>query len=58
MRRGPRYSFTAGRIDDAVGYAAAGQEAVTSGRFDQVRKEAEAAMCCPYGAIDPGRALG
>ena len=43
--------FTAGRIDDAVGYAAAGQEAVTSGRFDQVRKEAEAAMCCPYGAI-------
>ena len=27
--------FTAGRIDAAVGYATAGQEAVTSGRFDQ-----------------------
>ena len=28
--------FTAGRIDEAVGYAGAGQEAVTSGRFDEV----------------------
>jgi predicted ATPase/class 3 adenylate cyclase len=43
--------FTAGRIDDAVGYAAAGQEAVTSGRFDEVRKEVEAGIGSPYGAI-------
>ena len=34
--------FTSGRIDAAVGYAGAGQEAVTSGRFDEVRKDAEA----------------
>lgn len=43
--------FTAGRIDDAVGYAGAGQEAVTSGRFDEVRKEAEAGIGSPYAAI-------
>jgi predicted ATPase len=43
--------FTAGRIDDAVGYAAAGQEADTSGRFDEVRKEVEAGIGSPYLAI-------
>ena len=43
--------FTAGRIDAAVGYAEAGQEAVTSGRFDEVRKDAEASIGSPYSAI-------
>jgi tetratricopeptide (TPR) repeat protein len=43
--------FTAGRIDDAVGYAGAGQEAVTSGRFDEVRKDIEAGIGSPYQAI-------
>jgi predicted ATPase/class 3 adenylate cyclase len=43
--------FTAGRIDDAVKYAAAGQEAFTSGRFDAVRREAEASIASPYAAI-------
>jgi predicted ATPase len=43
--------FTAGRIDDAVEYAAAGQEAVLSGRFDKVRGEAEASLGSPYAAI-------
>ena len=43
--------FTSGRIDDAVGYAAAGQEAVTSGRFDEVRKDVEASIGSPYSAI-------
>jgi predicted ATPase/class 3 adenylate cyclase len=40
--------FTAGRIDDAVEYAAAGQEAVLSGRFDEIRREAEASLGSPY----------
>jgi predicted ATPase len=43
--------YTAGRIDDAVGYSAAGQEAVTSGRFDEVRKDIEASLGGPYAAI-------
>ena len=43
--------FTSGRIDAAVGYAGAGQEAVTSGRFDEVRKDAEASIGSPYSAI-------
>jgi predicted ATPase/class 3 adenylate cyclase len=43
--------FTAGRIDAAVGYAGAGQEAVTSGLFDEVRKDAEASIGSPYSAI-------
>ncbi|HEY7053844.1 MAG TPA: adenylate/guanylate cyclase domain-containing protein [Mycobacterium sp.] len=43
--------FAAGRVDDAVRYAAAGQEAVLSGRFDEVRKEAEASIGCPYSTI-------
>ncbi|MGO9030412.1 ATP-binding protein [Mycobacterium sp.] len=43
--------FTAGRIDEAVGYAGAGQEAVTSGRFDEVRKDIEAGIGSPYQAI-------
>ena len=43
--------FTAGRIDDAVKYAAAGQEAVMSGRFDEVRGEAEASLGSPHLAI-------
>lgn len=45
-------SFTAGRIDDAVRYAAGGQEAVISGRFDAVRTAAEASIASPYAAID------
>ena len=36
--------FTAGRIEDANRYAAAGQEAVTSGRFDEVRRESEPSL--------------
>ncbi len=40
--------FTAGRIDDAVEYSAAGQEAIMSGRFDEVRPEAEASVGSPY----------
>jgi len=36
--------YTAGRVDDAVGYAAAGREAVTSGRFDVVHAEMEASL--------------
>jgi predicted ATPase len=43
--------FTAGRIDEAVGYAAAGQEAVASGRFDEVRRDAEASICSPFAAV-------
>jgi hypothetical protein len=42
--------FTAGRIDDAVAYGTAGQEAVISGRFDQVRKEYEASLGTPFAA--------
>ena len=43
--------YLAGRIDEAVGYAGAGEEAVTSGRFDEVRKDAEATIGSPYSAI-------
>jgi predicted ATPase/class 3 adenylate cyclase len=43
--------FTSGRIDAAVGYAGAGLEAVTSRRFDEVRKDAEASIGSPYSAI-------
>ncbi len=43
--------FTAGRIDDAVKYSQAGQDAVMSGRFDDVRGEAEASLGSPYSAI-------
>jgi predicted ATPase len=43
--------FTAGRIDDAVAYSAVGQEAVRSGRFDEVRNEAKASLASPYAAI-------
>jgi predicted ATPase len=43
--------FTAGRIDDAVGFADAGQEAALSGRFDDIRPEAEASLASPYSAI-------
>jgi predicted ATPase/class 3 adenylate cyclase len=43
--------FTAGRIDDAVEYAAAGQQVVMSERFDEVRGETEAALGTPYAAI-------
>jgi predicted ATPase len=42
--------FTAGRIEDAVGYAAAGQEAVLSGKYDEVRGEVEASIASPYAA--------
>ncbi|RDH80407.1 adenylate/guanylate cyclase domain-containing protein [Mycolicibacterium moriokaense] len=43
--------FTAGRIDDAVGYAAAGQAALLSGRFDPIRPEGEASIGSPYATI-------
>ncbi len=43
--------FTAGRIEDAVKYSAAGQQAVMSGRFDDIRPEAEASLASPYSAI-------
>lgn len=43
--------FTAGRIDDAVRYADAGKEVLLSGRFDEIRREAEASLCSPYLAI-------
>lgn len=43
--------FTAGRLDDAVRYAAAGQEAVLSGRFEEVRRGAEASIASPFSAI-------
>jgi predicted ATPase/class 3 adenylate cyclase len=43
--------FTAGRIDDAVKYSAAGQDAFISGRFDEIRQEAEASLASPYAAI-------
>jgi predicted ATPase/class 3 adenylate cyclase len=43
--------FTAGRIDDAVKYSAAGQEAIMSGRFDEVRSESEASLASPYSTI-------
>lgn len=43
--------FTAGRIDDGVGYAAAGQEALLSGLFDEIRSEGEASIASPYAAI-------
>ena len=39
--------FMAGRVEDAIGYARAGQEAVTSGRFDEVRKETEGGIGSP-----------
>ncbi len=40
--------FAAGRIDDSIRYAEAGQAAVRSGRFDDVRKESEAAVGSCY----------
>jgi predicted ATPase/class 3 adenylate cyclase len=43
--------FTAGRIDESTRYAEAGQQAILSGRFDDVRKEAEASIGSAYGAI-------
>jgi predicted ATPase/class 3 adenylate cyclase len=43
--------FTSGRIDEAIGYAAAGQEAVISGRFDEIRRESEASLGGPYAAV-------
>jgi predicted ATPase/class 3 adenylate cyclase len=43
--------FTAGRIDDSLGYATAGEQAITSGRFDAVHNEVEAAIGCSYAAI-------
>ena len=36
--------YIAGRVEDAVAYAAAGQAAVTSGSFDEVHAEAEASL--------------
>jgi predicted ATPase len=42
--------FTAGRIEDSIRSAAAGQEAITSGRFYDVRKEAEASIGSCYAA--------
>ena len=36
--------YTAGRVEDAVAYAAAGQAAVTSGSFDEVHAEVEASL--------------
>jgi len=36
--------YTAGRVEDALGYAAAGQAAVTSGSFDEVHPEMEASL--------------
>ena len=36
--------YTAGRVEDAVAYAAAGEAAVTSGSFDEVHAEAEASV--------------
>jgi predicted ATPase/class 3 adenylate cyclase len=36
--------YTAGRIEDAVGYAAAGQAAVMTGGFDEVHAEMEASL--------------
>ncbi len=43
--------WTAGRIDDAVEYAAAGQEAFMSGKFDDIRREGEASLGSPYSVI-------
>jgi predicted ATPase len=43
--------FTAGRIEEAVGYADAGREALLSGRFDPIRPEGEASIGSPYAAI-------
>lgn len=48
---GATLCFTAGRIEDAVGYAAAGQEAFLSGRFDDIREEAQTSVASPYAAI-------
>ena len=48
--------FTTGRIDEAIGYAAAGREAVLSGRFDEARRETEASLGGPYAAVgEPDR---
>jgi predicted ATPase len=44
--------FITGRIEESVPYAAAGQEAVMSGRFDEIRREAEASLGSPYAAIN------
>ncbi|MGO4446991.1 NB-ARC domain-containing protein [Mycobacterium sp. 2YAF39] len=50
--------FTAGRIEDALGYATAGQEAILSGRFDETRREHEASLAAPYAAAgEPERWL-
>lgn len=45
--------FAAGRIDDAVGYAETGLEAIGSGRFDQVPHKFEASLSGPYITIGP-----
>jgi hypothetical protein len=43
--------FTTGRVAEALPYAAAGQEAVLSGRYDDIRPEAEASLGSPLSAI-------
>jgi predicted ATPase len=40
--------YTAGRVEDAVGYAAIGQSAVVSGCFDEVREEFEPSLGSSY----------
>jgi predicted ATPase/class 3 adenylate cyclase len=40
--------YVTGRIEDALGYADAGQAAIESGRFDEVRDEFEAAIGGAY----------
>ena len=40
--------YVTGRVDDAVGYAEAGQLAIDSGRFDQVSHESEATLGGAY----------
>jgi hypothetical protein len=42
--------FTAGRIEDANRYAEAGQAAILSGRFDEVRTDAEASIGSSFSA--------
>jgi predicted ATPase len=44
-------SYTAGRIQDAIGYASAGQEAVRSGLYDSLRPELEPSLASPYMAV-------
>jgi hypothetical protein len=44
--------FTTGRVEESVPYVAAGQEAVMSGRFDEIRRETEASLASPYAAIN------